>query len=194
MTMLTITPAARDYFTKLLDQQPDATQLRLRTINAGTPTADVELTFCAPGKNQPDDAEVDCQRFSLFIDQASSTALDGAMIDFETNAMGGELSIRAPGLKGQRPNDTAPLRERVEWVLEARVNPMVASHGGSVGLVDVSEEGDVVLQFGGGCHGCGMVDVTLKQGIETTMKQEIPELRNIIDATDHDSGSNPYYQ
>lgn len=191
--MITITPAARDYFANLLGQQPDGTNLRLRTINPGTPSADVELTFCAPGQQHSADQRMDCQRFALFVDQASADSLDGAMIDFETNAMGGELSIRAPGLKGHRPADDAPFRERVEWVLEARINPMVASHGGSVGLVDTTEEGDVVLQFGGGCHGCGMVDVTLKQGIETTMKQEIPEVRRVLDATDHASGENPYY-
>lgn len=191
--MLTVTPAARDYFSGLLDQQAAGTNLRLRTINAGTPSADVELTFCPPGEEQPGDQSLDCQRFVLFIDGPSQQSLDGAMIDFEKNAMGGELSIRAPGLKGQRPAQDAPLRERVIWVLEARINPMVASHGGTVGLVEVTDENDVVLQFGGGCHGCGMVDVTLKQGIETTMKQEIPEVRQVIDATDHDQGENPYY-
>lgn len=192
-TMITITPAARDYFVKLLDQQPEETNLRLRTVQAGTPSADVELTFCGPGQHEADDQAVDCQHFFLYVDRASEESLSGAMIDFETNAMGGELSIRAPGLKGHRPADDAPLRERVEWVLEARINPMVASHGGAVGLVEATDEGDVVLQFGGGCHGCGMVDVTLKQGIETTMKQEIPEVRRVLDATDHASGENPYY-
>ncbi|AKS41707.1 NifU family protein [Wenzhouxiangella marina] len=191
--MLTITPAARDYFVKLLEQQPDGTQLRLKTINPGTPSADVELTFCAPGQNEPGDVDLNCQRFVLYVDAPSARSLDGAMIDFESNAMGGELSIRAPGLKGQRPAEDAPLRERVAWVLESRINPMVASHGGRVALVEVTEEKDVLLQFGGGCHGCGMVDVTLKQGIETTMKREIPELRSVIDATDHSNGSNPYY-
>jgi len=191
--MITLTPAARDYFAKLLDQQPDGTNLRLKTINPGSPAADVELTFCAPGQHQDDDQPMDCQHFVLFVDQASAASLEGAMIDFESNSMGGELSIRAPGLKGHRPPDDAPFRQRVEWVLEARINPMVASHGGSVGLVDTTDEGDVVLQFGGGCHGCGMVDVTLKQGIETTMKQEVPEVRRVLDATDHASGENPYY-
>jgi Fe/S biogenesis protein NfuA len=191
--MLTITPAARDYFARLLEQQSEGTNLRLRSIKAGTPEADVELTYCPPGSQQASDQPVDCQSFMLFVDSDSAETLDGAMIDFESNAMGGELSIRAPGLKGQRPAEDAPLRERVEWVLQARINPMVASHGGMVGLVDVTAEGDVVLQFGGGCHGCGMVDVTLKQGIETTLRQEIPEVRQVVDATDHASGENPYY-
>lgn len=191
--MLTVTPAARDYFGKLLEQQPDDTHLRLRVINPGTPTADVELTYCPAGQQRDDDHDIDCQSFTLFVERESAEVLDGAMIDFESNAMGGELNIRAPGLKGQRPSSDAPIHERVSWVLETRINPMVASHGGQVGLVDVTDDNDVVLRFGGGCQGCGMIDVTLKQGIETTLRQEVPEVREVIDATDHASGENPYY-
>ncbi len=191
--MLTVTPAARDYFGKLLEQQPDNTHLRLRVVNPGTATADVELTYCPQGQQREDDHGIDCQSFTLFVERESADVLDGAMIDFESNAMGGELNIRAPGLKGQQPPADAPVHERVSWVLETRINPMVASHGGQVGLVDVTDDNDVVLRFGGGCHGCGMVDVTLKQGIETTLRQEVPEVREVIDATDHASGENPYY-
>ncbi|RFF30916.1 NifU family protein [Wenzhouxiangella sediminis] len=191
--MLTVTPAARDYFSDLLAQQPDGTNLRLRVTNPGTPSADVELTYCGPGDQAESDEDVDCQVFKLFVEKASAETLDGAMIDFETNRMGGELCIRAPGLKGRAPADDAPVEERVAWVLETRINPMVASHGGQVGLVEVTAENDVVLQFGGGCHGCGMVDVTLKQGIETTLRQEVPEVREVVDATDHATGENPYY-
>jgi len=191
--MLTVTPAARDYFGNLLEQQPDGTNLRLRVIDPGKPSADVELTYCPPGEESDSDEAVDCQSFRLFVEARSAEVLDGAMIDFETNRMGGELCIRAPGLKGEAPADDAPMAERVAWVLETRVNPMVASHGGQVGLVEVTEDNDVVLQFGGGCHGCGMVDVTLKQGIETTLRQAVPEVREVVDATDHASGTNPYY-
>jgi len=191
--MLTVTPAARDYFSELLGQQPDGTNLRLRVTEPGTPSADVELTYCGPGEQSEGDEAIDCQVFTLFVEQSSAETLDGAMIDFESDRMGGELCIRAPGLKGRAPADDAPLAERVAWVLETRINPMVASHGGSVGLVDVTGDKDVVLQFGGGCHGCGMVDVTLKQGIEKTLRQEVPEVRKVLDATDHASGENPYY-
>lgn len=191
--MLTVTPSARDYFSRLLGEQPDDTNLRLRVINPGTPTADVELTYCAAGQEGAEDEAIDCQSFILFVERESAGSLDGAMIDFETDTMGGELSIRAPGLKGQQPDDDAPLSERVEWVLEAHINPMVASHGGRVGLVEITEENDVVLQFGGGCQGCGMIDVTLKQGIETTLRQQLPEVGAVIDATDHARGENPYY-
>lgn len=191
--MLTVTPAARDYFAKLLEEQPEGTQLRLSTRQAGTPAADVSLNFCPPGEERADDEAVDCGVFTLFVSQEGRAELEGAMIDFESNATGGELSIRAPGLKGQAPGADASLHERVSWVLESRINPMVAAHGGVVSLVDVTDDNDVVLQFGGGCHGCGMVDVTLRQGIETQLRELVPEIRDVTDGTDHKTGENPYY-
>ena len=87
----------------------------------------------------------------------------------------------------------AELSERVAWVLETEVNPGLASHGGMVVLEQVTEDLRVVLRFGGGCHGCGMVDVTLKEGIETTLKGHFPEISGVVDATDHSTGENPYY-
>lgn len=191
--MLTVTPTARDYFSRLLSEQADGTGLRLVVHDAGTPHADVELTYCPDGREAAEDTAVDCGEFTLFVERASADSLGGAMIDFETHETGGELSIRAPGLKGQAPSDDAPMDERVAWVLDTRVNPMIASHGGRVGLVKVTEERDVVLEFGGGCHGCGMADVTLKQGIETQLREAVPEIRKVVDATDHATGENPYY-
>lgn len=191
--MLTVTPSAREYFQGLLDEQPDNTHLRLRVTHPGTPQAEVDLAYCPPGDEQDSDQVIDCGVFVLFVEADSLSVLDGAMIDFERNATGGDLSIRAPGLKGERPGKDAPIEERIAWVLEARINPMVASHGGVVHLVEVTPDHDVVLQFGGGCQGCGMIGVTLKQGVETTIQQEVPEIRAVIDATDHASGENPYY-
>lgn len=192
--MLTVTPSAREYFQGLLEQQPQGTNLRLQVLHAGTPRAEVDLTFCPEGEQASSDTRIECGVFVLFVEANSLQALEGAMIDFERHSTGGDLSIRAPGLKGERPSIGAPIEERIAWVLEARINPMVASHGGVVSLVEVTEDQDVVLRFGGGCQGCGMIGVTLKQGVETTIKQEIPEIRQVIDATDHASGTNPYYQ
>ena len=192
--MITVTPTARDYFAKLLEDQPEDTALRLATRQAGTPAADVSLNFCPPGEEEAGDEAVDCGTFTLYVCPDGKEALDGAMIDFETNSTGGELSIRAPGLRGQTPGEDASMHERVSWVLESRINPMVASHGGVVSLVDVTDENDVVLRFGGGCHGCGMVDVTLRQGIETQLRELVPEIRNVTDGTDHATGENPYYE
>jgi Fe/S biogenesis protein NfuA len=84
------------------------------------------------------------------------------------------------------------LKTKVQQLIESMINPAVAGHGGFVELVDV-QDNRVYLQMGGGCQGCGAADVTLKQGIERLIKEEIPEVAEVLDATDHSAGSNPYY-
>jgi Fe-S cluster biogenesis protein NfuA len=84
------------------------------------------------------------------------------------------------------------IRHRVQQVLDQRINPAVAAHGGYVGLIDVKDNA-VFLQLGGGCQGCGMADVTLKQGIEVEIRAAVPEVGEILDTTDHAAGRNPYY-
>ena len=84
------------------------------------------------------------------------------------------------------------LRARVQELIETMINPAVAGHGGFVELIDV-QENRVYLQMGGGCQGCGAADITLKSGIERLIKDELPEVVEVLDTTDHASGSNPYY-
>ena len=84
------------------------------------------------------------------------------------------------------------LRERVQTLIDDMINPAVAGHGGFVELVDV-QENRVYLTMGGGCQGCGAADVTLKSGIERLILEEIPEIVEVLDTTDHSGGSNPYY-
>ncbi len=83
--------------------------------------------------------------------------------------------------------------ERVRYVIDNEINPQLASHRGSVSLEEVTADGVVILRFGGGCHGCGMADVTLKQGIEKTLLQKVPGVTAVRDATDHDTGAAPYF-
>jgi Fe-S cluster biogenesis protein NfuA len=92
--------------------------------------------------------------------------------------------------ESQLPPDE--IRERVQKVLDTVINPAVAQHGGVVTLIDVSNN-TVFLEFGGGCQGCGMINVTLKYGVERTIREEVPEVGEILDTTDHASGRNPYY-
>ncbi|MBI2527490.1 MAG: hypothetical protein A2X52_02535 [Candidatus Rokubacteria bacterium GWC2_70_16] len=84
------------------------------------------------------------------------------------------------------------LKARVQELIESTINPAVAGHGGFVELIDV-QENKVYLQLGGGCQGCGAADITLKAGIERLIKEELPEVEEVLDTTDHSSGSNPYY-
>jgi Fe/S biogenesis protein NfuA len=91
------------------------------------------------------------------------------------------------------PIDDADVKNRIQKILDEVINPAVAGHGGFVELLDFKEN-VAYLKLGGGCQGCGMVNVTLKQGIEATLKEEIPQLAGVIDQTDHAGGTNPYYQ
>ena len=91
------------------------------------------------------------------------------------------------------PELTGELAEKVQTILDQQINPAIASHGGVAKLVNV-EGNDIYLQLGGGCQGCGMAQVTLSQGIEASLREAIPEIGNIIDATDHASGDNPYFE
>src|SRR5690606_7131972 len=130
--------------------------------------------------------------FTLWLEAASVNYLDSAEIDYEVQATGGQLQIRAPKIKGVVPGESASLVERVHYVVENEINPQLAQHRGSVAVQEVTADGVVMLRFGGGCHGCGMADVTLKQGIEKTLLEKVPGVTAVRDATDHDSGAAPY--
>jgi len=107
-----------------------------------------------------------------------------------TQVQSGVAAVGDEALAGMPGEDE--IRARVEHLLETQINPAVASHGGWVELLGV-QANNVFLQLGGGCQGCGMADVTLKQGIETLLREEIPELGEVLDQTDHAAGRNPYY-
>lgn len=192
--MIEMNAAAAEYFRGLIENQhASGVGIRLRAVAPGTPQGDCQLEFCEPTDLRGDEWEIECEGFSLFVEADSVTYLDGANIDFTRDATGGQLSIKAPKLRGAAPDADASLIERVRYLIDAEINPQLASHGGRVTLREITADGIVVLQFGGGCHGCGMSEVTLKNGIEKTLCEKIPEVTGVRDATDHDSGSKPYY-
>lgn len=191
--MVSIGSAAQDHFRRLIQQQgDDILGLRLKVARAGTPAADCQLEFCEQADLRGDEWVVECEGFNVYLDADSVRYLEGAEIDIAKTATGSQLTIRAPNIKGHEPGPDAGLAERVQHVLEAEVNPQLASHGGRVKLVSIEADGGIVLQFGGGCHGCGAVDTTLRHGIEKTLKERFPEITAVRDATDHSTGENPY--
>ncbi len=192
--MVTLSDNAQAHFHRLIEQQGiDGLGVRIQALHPGTPKADCRLEFCEPTDLSGDEWAVDCQGFTLYVDAASVAYLDSAEIDYVANTTGGQLSVRAPKLKGSVPDADASLVERVRYLIDSEINPQIAAHGGRVALEEITADGIVLLRFGGGCHGCGMVDVTLKQGIERTLRSRLPEIREVRDATDHASGHNPYY-
>ena len=120
--------------------------------------------------------------------------VEDAVVDYSPDKFGGTLTIKAPNAKVPSIGEDASLEEKVNYLLYSEINPSLASHGGEVSLVEIINKETAVLQFGGGCQGCGMVDVTLKDGVEKTLIEEIPELKEITDVTDHSYRENAYYK
>ena len=191
--MIQISESAQTHFRKLIEREAlPGLGVRLSAVHAGTVQADVRLEFAEPADLHGDEWAIDCEGFTLWLEAASVGYLDSAEIDYETKGAGGQLQIRAPKIKGDVPADSASLVERVQWIVEHEINPQLAQHRGNVSVQEVTADGVVVLRFGGGCHGCGMADVTLKQGIEKTLLDKVPGVTAVRDATDHDSGDAPY--
>jgi Fe/S biogenesis protein NfuA len=191
--MIQISESAQSHFRKLIEREAwPGLGVRLAAVHPGTARADVRLEFAGADDLRGDEWAIDCEGFTLWLDADSVPYLDGAQIDYEARATGGQLQIRAPRIKGEAPPESASLVERVRWLIEFEINPQLAQHRGHVSLQEVTADGVVVLRFGGGCHGCGMVDVTLKQGIEKTLREKVPEVTAVRDATDHDTGAAPY--
>ena len=192
--MITISEEAQAHFAKLLEKQETGTNIRVFVVNPGTSSAECGVSYCPPDAVEEGDMKLEFSGFDAVVDQESAPYLEEAEIDFVTDQMGSQLTLKAPNAKARKVADDAPLVERINYMIESEINPQLASHGGQVMLVEVTEEGFAVLQFGGGCNGCSMVDVTLKDGIEKQMLEQFAgELKGVRDATAHEAGEHSYY-
>lgn len=185
-SFFTISPEA---LKKIQAQHEDASNGWLLAVEPKSPTKGVYTL-----RPLKDDDTEQMQRFEkegivFWMDFSLLPFLEGTEIQIDEDT--GEIEVVNEGLGVGKLRGN--FEDRVRQVLDEQVNPMVASHGGVVSLSRI-ENGEVFLRFGGGCQGCGMVDVTLKQGVEVMMKESVPDIVAIHDATDHDSGSNPYYR
>ena len=191
--LIEITPDAQEHFTGLLSSQEAETGIRVFVVNPGTPHAECGVSYCPKEAVEKNDLVIELENFNAYVDHDSMPYLEEAKIDYQKDDMGGQLTLRAPNAKARKVDDDAPAIDRIRYVIESEINPQLANHGGSVSLAEFTEDGIVVLQFGGGCQGCGMVDATLNQGIEKTLIEKIPEVKGVKDITEHDQGDNPYY-
>ena len=193
--MVSITDFAEEYLVELLDKQNvEGIAVRIFILDAGTPRAETCISFCRPGEEKADDKMKQYKGFNAFIDKQSIPFLEDAVVDFQKDSMGGQLTIKAPNSRMPKLTKDSPLEDRVNYILYNEINPGLASHGGHVTLEEIFEDSVAVLRFGGGCQGCGMVDVTLKDGVEKTLMSQIPQLTEVRDVTDHSIKENAYYQ
>lgn len=193
--MVEITEPAQEYLAQLLKKQDvEGIAVRVFVLDAGTPRAETCLSFCRPGEEKADDETARYDGFKAFIDRPSIPFLEDAVVDFQKDSMGGQLTIKAPNSRMPKLTEDSSVEDRVNYILYNEINPSLAAHGGMVTLEEIFEKSVAVLRFGGGCQGCGMVDVTLKDGVEKTLLSRIPQLTEVRDATDHSYRENAYYR
>ena len=198
-TVITIAPDAVEMILTLARQEPGDEEygllIEVTGIRAGQ--FQYELTF-SPVSDAGESTRLERHGdLGVMFPVADVDKLEGASLALTDDglAMENPNSPASPVMGGEPPpgNLSGPLADQVLQVLSQQVNPAIASHGGQAELVSV--EGTVAyLRLGGGCQGCGMAAVTLRQGIERILKESIPEITDVVDVTDHASGDNPYYE
>lgn len=194
--MLEVTQQADDFLQDLVTRN-DAGHMAIQVeVSAGgTPTAQITMSFIEP--EQLDDHYVqiitESPLLKLYTLESNQRYLEGGRMDFRENDTGGTIVVDAPNLHVPNISPDSPIDDRINYVLYSEINPSLAAHGGMVSLIEVVDDNVAVLQFGGGCQGCGMVDMTLKQGVEQTLIERVPELTGVRDVTDHSYTENAYY-
>jgi Fe/S biogenesis protein NfuA len=191
--MLTFTDRAREMVRTFMDQGEGELEA-LRIGVEGSPVAPrFELTLVARSDRRNDEREVDVGDFAVLVAEESVDRLNGATVDFVERVNESGFEVRAPGsAEATRSDPTGPLADRVREVLDAQVNPSIAAHGGQINLVDVKST-EIFLEMTGGCQGCALSRMTLRQGVEKMLRQSVPEITAVHDVTDHAGGQNPYF-
>ena len=167
--------------------------IRVFINDPGTPRAETCIAYCRDADIKSDDERREFNGFAAWFEARSLPFLADALVDYAADRMGGQLTIKAPNAKVAKVDADSSLEDRINYILYNEVNPQLAAHGGEVRLVELLEDGVAVLQFGGGCQGCGMVDATLKHGVEKTLLEQLSDLKGVRDVTDHSVRTNAYF-
>ena len=194
MSNVSISDSAIKYLENLLDSQDEPTNIRVFVSDPGTMRAETCIVYSKVGEEEEDDILMEIDKISVFLENESLPFLEDCKVDYNPDKFGGQLTIRAPNAKIPSLKENSSIEDKINYYLYSEVNPSLASHGGEVSLVEVIDSSKAVLKFGGGCQGCGMVDLTLKNGVEKTLIDNIPEITEIIDSTDHTFKDNAFYK
>ena len=197
--VMSITPEAMEKVIEVRAEEEESEELALRISVTGVQGIDYsyDLAFIHSKDLTDSDLQWETNGLTIVVPEDSHTRLVGATLDIPSNSAQGGLVIRNPN----RPNPlgdiehlelTGDIPERVQQLLEQRINPALASHGGFATLIGVDGP-KAYITMGGGCQGCAMSQATLTEGIQSAILEAIPEITEVIDSTDHASGSNPFY-
>ena len=200
--MLSISDAAYDKVMGFMLQEPQPERLAVWLEVSGTSGNQwvCSLALKPIDAAAPYDAVIRQRDLAIVVPECDFEKVRGATIDWLDDPFGGgglrvdNPNTPSPTMRVPAPGDlSGDVAQRVIQVLDLQVNPSIAAHGGHAELVAV-EDGTAYLRLGGGCQGCAMATVTLSQGIEAAIMEAVPEITSVVDVTDHQSGTNPYFE
>lgn len=197
--VLAVTDAALESVLAIRAEEPDPSALGLRVEITGSRGSEYtyDLSFEELSAVGDDHARYEVGELTVVIPEGSVDRLQGAELDLPRTAGQGGLVIRNPNrpnpLAGVELELTGDVAEKTRQLLDGSINPALASHGGYASLVGVDDDQNVYVTMGGGCQGCAASAATLRDGIRRSIKEAIPEVAEVIDATDHAAGENPFY-
>jgi len=194
MAEINITESAQDYLKELLLKQDNTQGIKIFVSDAGSPKAETCIAYAKEDDQLKDFEEKQLNGLKIFLEARSLKFIEDAIVDYSSDRFGGTLTIKAPNSKVPQVTEDASIEDKINYILYSEINPSLAAHGGEVSLVEVLDDKKAILQFGGGCQGCGMVDLTLKDGVEKTLLEKIPDLKSVLDVTDHSLKENAYYK
>ncbi|MDE0089142.1 MAG: iron-sulfur cluster assembly accessory protein [Candidatus Poribacteria bacterium] len=186
-SLLEVTKTAQEKIQTVIDAE-DVEVEGLRISIEGRSASDFQYSLGLATEAEEDDIIVEMGTFKVLVDAKSAPDLKGAVIDYVED-------LNSSGFKIENPNKPTwdnPKAQKIQELIDERINPAVAAHGGQIELLNVEDDA-IYIHMGGGCQGCGMANVTLKHGIEAMIQEVFPEITQVIDTTDHASGTNPYY-
>lgn len=186
--MIEITDAAQNVIKDLMqDESKSGMSLRMQIMGRGPGGFQYSVGFVPEENQTPEDEEVQFEGFNVLIDPGTVPDITGSTLDYKEDEHQRGFLIENPN-----PVWKDSTAQAVQDLLDAKINPGLASHGGFVALLDYKDD-TAFIAFGGGCQGCGLVDVTLKEGVEVSIREALPQVKQVIDTTNHASGQNPYY-
>ena len=197
--VLSVTDAALEKVLEIRDSEDDAENTGLRVMIVGTRGVEFDYDLSLETISEASEGALvyKVNDLSVIIPEDSVEDMRGSTLDIPSNPMQGGLVIRNPNrppvLAPEDVELTGTLSEKVQQLLDLSINPALAAHGGFASLVKVENDTEVHVLMGGGCQGCSMSAMTLTEGIKTAIVDAIPEVTEVIDATDHSAGENPFY-
>ena len=191
--MVTFTEAAKAHVIAFLKEEEEPLAVRIEVLDSSPLAPKYDLSLIEESEKEADDRVFDLGEFEVVVPTSSEALLEGATVEWVESMQGSGFKVENPNIvpigEGM---DAGPLADRVRHVIEMQINPAIANHGGSVRLVEIRDD-VVYLEMMGGCQGCGMAAATLAQGIRRILLETVPEIRDIVDVTNHEAGVNPYY-